>query len=126
LLTQVSGRAGRHQLPGEVVVQTYTPEHYSIQYAAKHDYLSFYQQEMRLRHERGYTPFYYLALLTFSHEDLAYLVKIAQQSADWLSQQLKTSSVLLGPVASSIPKVKDRYRYQCMVKYKDEPELSII
>lgn len=124
LLTQVSGRAGRHQLPGEVIVQTYTPEHYSIQCASGHDYLAFYQQEMRLRHERGYAPYYYLTLITFVHEDLPYLVKMAEQGADWLKQHLSASTVILGPVASPIPKVKDRYRYQCMVKYKSEPMLS--
>lgn len=126
LLTQVSGRAGRHQLPGEVVIQTYTPEHYSIQLAAKHDYSGFYREEMKARFLRGYLPFYYLALVTFSHEDLPYLVKIAQHSADWLRKQLDNTTQVLGPVPSSIPRVKDRYRYQCMIKYKTEPKLTEI
>jgi primosomal protein N' (replication factor Y) len=126
LLTQVSGRAGRHQLLGEVVVQTYTPEHYSIQAAAEHDYLSFYQQEMNHRHQRGYPPYYYITLITFTHENLPFLVKACEQSVKWLKQKVSSNSIVLGPVASPIPKIKDRYRYQCLIKYRDEPNLGTI
>ena len=63
LLTQVSGSAGRHELPGEVIVQTYTPEHYSIQLAKNHDYNQFYRDEMMMRKRGQYPPFYYLLLV---------------------------------------------------------------
>lgn len=126
LLTQVSGRAGRHQLPGKVIVQTYTPEHYSIVEASHHDYPSFYQQEMRFRKQRGYPPYYYLTLITFSHEDLAFLIKESEKAVQWLKQQISPNTIVLGPVASAIPRIKDRYRFQCMLKYKDEPKLGTI
>lgn len=126
LLTQVSGRAGRHQLLGEVVVQTYTPEHYSVIAAAEHNYLSFYQQEMNHRHQRGYPPYYYITLITFTHEDIPVLVRACEQSVQWLKKQISVNSIVLGPVASPIPKIKDRYRYQCMIKYRDEPNLGTI
>ena len=64
LLTQVSGRAGRHELAGEVVIQTYSPEHYSIELAGQQDYDQFYQKEMMIRKIHRYPPFYYLALIT--------------------------------------------------------------
>ena len=70
LLTQVSGRAGRHELAGEVVIQTYTPEHYSIILAGEQDFDQFYQQEMMIRKIHHYPPFYYLALVTVSHENV--------------------------------------------------------
>ena len=57
LLTQVSGRAGRHELPGEVIIQTYTPEHYSIQFSKNHDFLQFYRYEMMIRKNGQYPPF---------------------------------------------------------------------
>lgn len=126
LITQVSGRAGRHELPGEVVIQSYTPDHYSIQHAANHDYLAFYDQEMTYRQKRGYPPYYYLTLVTFSHADLIYLVKVAEQSTTWLKQHLSAQTYVLGPVASPIPKIKDRYRYHCMIKYRNEQNLNHI
>ncbi|EGL82608.1 primosomal protein N' [Caldalkalibacillus thermarum TA2.A1] len=124
LLTQVSGRAGRRQKPGEVVIQTYTPDHYSIQCASQHDYHTFYEQEMRYRFQKGYPPFYYLSLLLFSHPDLTYCIKAAEEAANWLKPRLSKQSQVLGPVAAPIPKIKDRYRYQCMIKYKNESQLS--
>ena len=123
LLTQVSGRAGRHDLPGEVVIQTYAPSHYSIELASDHDYLRFYQKEMVLRKKYCYPPFFYLALVTVSHHDLMKVVSVTEKITAYLKQHLSKQSLILGPVASSIPRIKDRYRYQCMIKYKDEPKL---
>lgn len=123
LLTQVSGRAGRHKLPGEVVIQTYTPEHYSIQLASQHDYDAFYKQEMEIRKMHKYPPFFYLALVTVSHENIAKVVSVTDKISQYLRQKLSPQTTILGPVASPIAKIKDRYRYQCMLKYKLEPSL---
>ncbi|WP_144461417.1 primosomal protein N' [Siminovitchia fortis] len=123
LLTQVSGRAGRHELSGEVVVQTYTPEHYSIQLAALQDYQRFYNQEMAMRKIGLYPPFYYLALVTVTHEDLMQAVAATEKISNFLKSNISEEAILLGPVASPIPKINDRYRYQCLIKYKREPNL---
>ncbi|MEC0665453.1 primosomal protein N' [Priestia flexa] len=123
LLTQVSGRAGRHHLPGEVVIQTYAPEHYSIQLASQHDYDTFYLEEMKLRQAHRYPPFFYLALVTVSHENVAKVVSVTGKISQYLRQKLSPQAVILGPVASPIAKIKDRYRYQCMIKYKLEPNM---
>ncbi|WP_374719146.1 primosomal protein N' [Parageobacillus toebii] len=124
LLTQVSGRAGRHELPGEVVIQTYTPEHYSITLAAKHDYDAFYQREMVLRKMYGYPPFYYLTLITVSHPEITKAVAVTEKIAAYLRAQLSNEAIILGPVASPIARLHDRYRYQCMIKYKREPNMT--
>ncbi|WHX42224.1 primosomal protein N' [Mesobacillus sp. AQ2] len=124
LLTQVSGRAGRHKLPGEVVIQTYTPEHYSVELAGSQDYDRFYQQEMLMRKVHQYPPFYYLSLVTVSHEELMKVVSVTEKIAKFITSRLSKDSVVLGPVASPIPRINDRYRYQCLIKYKKEPELS--
>ncbi|KUP07060.1 primosomal protein N' [Bacillus coahuilensis p1.1.43] len=123
LLTQVSGRAGRHRLPGEVVIQTYTPEHYSIELAGEQNYDDFYQKEMMIRKMGGYPPFYYMVLVTVSHEDLMKVVGVTERVTKFLSSKLTGSSVILGPTASPVPRIKNRYRYQCLLKYKREPEL---
>jgi primosomal protein N' (replication factor Y) len=124
LLTQVSGRAGRHQLPGEVIIQTYTPEHYSVELASHHDYDQFYQHEMMMRKTHHYPPFYYLSLITISHEDLIKVVSATEKIVKYVRSQLSNEAVVLGPAASPIPRIKNRYRYQCLIKYKREPNLS--
>lgn len=124
LLTQVSGRAGRHELPGEVVIQSYTPEHYSIALAAKHDYDAFYQREMRLRKMYGYPPFYYLTLITVSHQEITKAAAVTEKIAAYLRAQLSKEAIILGPVASPIARLHDRYRYQCMIKYKREANMT--
>lgn len=124
LLTQVSGRAGRHHLPGEVVIQTYTPEHYSIILASMQDYDQFFGQEMMIRRQNMYPPYYYLALVTISHEDLMKTVSVTEHITKHLKNRLSQQSVILGPVTSPIPRINNRYRYQCLVKYKQEPALK--
>lgn len=124
LLTQVSGRAGRHQLEGEVVVQTYTPEHYSIQFAGEQDYERFYRQEMRMRKVGAYPPFYYLTLITVSHENVMEAMSASEKIAGFMRNRVSGGSVILGPSACPVPRVKNRYRYQCLIKYKREPRLN--
>ena len=124
LLTQVSGRAGRHELAGEVVIQTYSPEHYSIELAGQQDFDQFYQKEMMIRKIHRYPPFYYLALITVSHEELMKVVDVTEKIAVFLSSRLSKGAQILGPVASPIPRINNKYRYQCIVKYKREPKLT--
>lgn len=123
LLTQVGGRAGRHLLPGEAIIQTYNPDHYSIQLAKEHAYEGFFSMEIKHRYEKGYPPYFRLILFTFSSPDVPLVVKRADAWAKSLRRILPSSVFLLGPVASPIPRIKDRYRFQCMIKYKNEPEV---
>src|SRR5690625_5268002 len=123
LLTQVSGRAGRHELPGEVIVQTYTPDHYSIDLASQYNYDEFFQYEMKLRKTFRYPPYVFLALVTVSHQNQVKVIQVTQKIVQQLQQTLSNQSTILGPTPSPITRMKDRYRYQCIIKYKDEPEL---
>lgn len=131
LLTQVAGRAGRHQLPGEVFIQTYMPEHYSVVHASGHDYDSFVREELKYRKGLHYPPYSKLILVTLSHEKLPLLLRMAENFAGDLKYQAQrmgwygsldrfSSDALdiMGPVASPIPRIKNRYRFQCMVKYR--------
>lgn len=131
LLTQVAGRAGRHELPGEVIVQTYNPEHYAIVTAQHHDYAAFVQEELKHRRFMGYPPFCRLIVVTISDEQLPLLIQTGEKLASTLRQLAYESGIkgsidsdgtrfidILGPVASPIPRMKDRYRFQCMVKYR--------
>ncbi|GMK43118.1 primosomal protein N' [Paenibacillus glycanilyticus] len=131
LLTQVAGRAGRHHLPGEVIIQTYSPEHYAILTAQHHDYAAFVREELKHRSVMGYPPFCRLVLVTMSHEQLPLLSSVSEQFAERLRGLAADEGVLgplegglpramdiLGPVASPISRMKDRYRFQCVIKYR--------
>jgi primosomal protein N' (replication factor Y) len=138
LMTQVAGRAGRHQLLGKVYIQTYNPEHYSIVCAGQHDYRSFVTLELDLRKERGYPPYCELILITLSHEQVPLLVRTGELLVKYLKDQNQRAGPsdamqgtvplmeILGPVASPIPRIKDRYRFQCMVKYGGDPRVVSI
>lgn len=126
LLTQVSGRAGRHELPGEVIVQTYTPDHYSIELASTYDFDAFYQKEMSMRRTFKYPPYVFLVLMTVSHLNKVKVVQTTQRIVQLLLQNIQKDTVVLGPTPSPIAKMKDRYRYQCMIKYRNEPELRTL
>lgn len=123
LLTQVSGRAGRADLTGEVVVQTFNPEHYAIQLAQQHDYDAFYQKEMFLRHRGNYPPYYFTILITTSHAEELKAAKKMQEIVQFIKPQLKEETILLGPTPKAVARVNNRYYYQTIIKYKNEPTL---
>lgn len=124
LLTQVSGRAGRHEKEGEVVVQTYAPEHYAVELAKDQAYEPFYAIEMGNRKRYAYPPFYFVTLIQFSHEDLMKVSEVAGNAARYLSGKLGPDTVIIGPTAAEVARVNNRYRYQCLIKYKKEPKLA--
>jgi primosomal protein N' (replication factor Y) (superfamily II helicase) len=116
LLTQVSGRAGRHERPGRVVVQTYTPEHYSIQMAARYETEPFYIQECRLRKQHRYPPYCGLFTILLSHTDKGAVMQAGMRTVRGLKPYMPEGAEILGPVPAPIPRIKDRYRLQVMIK----------
>ncbi|GAB3793728.1 primosomal protein N' [Virgibacillus kimchii] len=123
LLTQISGRAGRHDLTGEVIVQTYTPDHYSVELASQYNFQAFFNREMAVRKTFQYPPYVFLALITVSHENKIKAEQVTRQVVQMLLKNVSQNTVVLGPSPSPIPRMKDRYRFQCMVKYRNEPLL---
>lgn len=124
LLTQVSGRAGRAEKEGNVLIQTYNPDHYAIQYAQRQDYEHFFGKEMQVRHQGGYPPYYFTIQITASartEADAAQkMFQIRGEIVDYLSQ----NAVILGPTPQSIMRINNRYYYQLVIKYKNEPQLE--
>ena len=119
LLTQVSGRAGRHDQPGNVVIQTYHSDHYSIQLAANYKIASFYRQELILRKKHRYPPFCGLFHLMLTHPDRDQLFQLGQTIASQLRSSLPEKCQLLGPVPAMIPRINNRFRLQIMIKYNE-------
>ncbi|GAB6932516.1 primosomal protein N' [Calditerricola satsumensis] len=120
LLTQVAGRAGRGERPGEVIVQTYAPEHYSIRLAQSHDYAAFAERELAVRRKGMYPPFSRLILLTLSGRDVRAVQKAAGDVAARIRRAVDDTAQVLGPSPSPVLRVNDRYRFQCVLKYKNE------
>ncbi|GEK32615.1 primosomal protein N' [Kurthia sibirica] len=124
LLTQVSGRAGRHDLPGEVVIQTYTPEHYAIEMAKDQIFEPFFEREMTMRRRSSYPPYYFVVVIQVTHEDVMKCAEYATMASDFVRMNLSQQVQIIGPTASSISRIQNRYRYQCLIKYKREPQLN--
>jgi primosomal protein N' (replication factor Y) len=126
LLTQVSGRAGRAEKPGEVIIQSFNPEHYAIQLAKAQDFEDFYQKEMYVRHRGDYPPFYYTVQITASHPEENQAAKQMFEIVNELKNSLSDQCILLGPTPNAIMRVNNRYFYQVIIKYKNEPNLQPI
>lgn len=124
LLTQVSGRAGRGEKSGEVLIQTFNPTHYAIQLAKAQNYEGFYQQEMKLRHRGNYPPFFFTTQLVVSHEEEHLAAKKMYEIVAFLKKYLSEKAILLGPTPKSVARINKRYYYQTVIKYKQEPRLS--
>jgi primosomal protein N' (replication factor Y) len=115
LLTQVSGRAGRGDRPGKVIIQTYNPDHYAVQAASRGDYGDFYRREISFRRDAGYPPFRRLVNLvtTSSRED--HVEAASEKLGAIVREKLETEEVL-GPAPCPLSRVKGRYRYHLLVK----------
>jgi len=124
LLSQVAGRAGRNELAGEVVIQTFNPEHYSIYLTKTHDYESFYLKEMNIRHQMKYPPYYYITLVRILSKDYKIGIEASKKIKEYLTKSLVKDSIVLGPTTSIMYKINNIYRYQCIVKYKKDDSLN--
>lgn len=125
LLTQVSGRAGRADVPGRTVIQTYQPEHYSIVSAAGHDYHGFYKRELDLRKAFDYPPFFELAVFVATHAVEEYARGAAMRFERELKRTVSGDTCkVLSAVPAGVKRVEDRFRYQVVVKYKEWNEVQ--
>lgn len=118
IITQVAGRAGRGDKQGEVLIQTYTPQHYSLQYAVNYDYEGFYEKEFTVRAMMKYPPFGKLLLIngTSKKEELLknFMHKITMMIKPLVESCLDIE--ILGPIPCMISKVKENYRWQIVIK----------
>ena len=122
LLAQVAGRAGRSDKEGEVIIQTFNPEHYAIQYTKKHDYLGFYNREMSIRRELKYSPYYYICYVKISGKDNKYIYEESLKITKLFHNKL-INMIILGPSPCTIFKLNNIYRYGIILKYKKDEDL---
>ncbi|MCB4947665.1 primosomal protein N', partial [Streptococcus mutans] len=126
LLTQVAGRAGRANKPGEVLIQTYNPNHYAIQLAREQDYEAFYRYEMRIRKALSYPPYYFTVGLTLSHKDEQEVIKKSYEIVTLIKEGLTDKIKILGPTPKPVARTHNLYHYQIIIKYRFEDQLEIV
>ena len=126
LLTQVAGRAGRGEVEGEVYVQSFTPFHPAIQYARRHDYVGFYEQEIEFRQQLNYPPVGRVALLTLrgrSEDRVKFVADHLRREMDTVAKELG-EVVVAGPAPAPLLRAENFYRYQIMLRTSRMPQLS--
>jgi len=116
LITQVSGLAGRGDLPGKVLVQTYQPDHYVNQFAREHDYTGFAARELYFRRAMRYPPFSVLANVIIQSEKLEEVLDWSTKLGRWLQQRKLEGVRVLGPAAAPNSRLKRIYRYHLVLK----------
>ena len=121
LLSQVSGRAGRDKLLGEVIIQGFNVNHYSILYAKENDYESFYNEEMKIRKVLKYPPYYNLCLIKVSGKVYDKVFAEATKIVTYLKSNL--DNIILGPASSSMPKINNIYYVQIIIKFKSTKDI---
>jgi primosomal protein N' (replication factor Y) len=127
LITQVAGRAGRGDLPGRVLIQTYHPHHYALRHAMRQDYRGFYDEEIRHRRNHGYPPFVALAMLLVRHKDPARALGIAQQLRSALTEANREhSGRVLGPAPAPFARLRGEHRIQILMKSRSRKQMRVV
>jgi primosomal protein N' (replication factor Y) len=123
LLTQVAGRAGRGELPGRVLIQTYYPEHYAVQDAVRQDYVSFYERELHFRRMMMYPPFTSLANVIVRDTNLENAIRWSRRLSEYFVPHDGKGVRILGPASAPLARLKKEHRYQFLLK---SPKKSLL
>jgi primosomal protein N' (replication factor Y) len=127
LLTQVAGRAGRGETPGEVILQTFAPQHFAIQAAAEHNYVRFYPEEIRAREELRYPPFASLArFVTSDSQEEAARGKIYSVREVLARPAAAAGIEVLGPTAAPLARLNGKYRWHLLLKSREDAALQAL
>jgi primosomal protein N' (replication factor Y) len=124
LLTQVAGRAGRGEMPGKVVLQTYHPDHYAVQFAQQHNYLGFYEKEVCFRKWMHYPPFSALSNVLVRSDKLEQTLRWTGQLGKWFESTRNEGVRVLGPSVAPIMRLKRDYRYHFILKAASREKLN--
>ena len=122
LLSQVSGRSGRGEKKGTVIIQTFNQDHYAIKLAKTHDYMAFFREEMKIRKTLQYPPYCFLVSIKVISKDY----NLAQTESNLIAKRLRENllnSTVLGPSIGSTFKINNTYRFGIIIKYKKEDNL---
>ena len=123
LLNQVAGRSGRGNKPGEVIIQGFNIDHYSIVKACNNDYIGFYNEELKIRKTLKYSPYYNLCLIKIKSKNYNEVNVESNKIVNHLKSKKLNNTIILGPTPSIMPKINDIYNMQIIIKFKNTNEL---
>jgi primosomal protein N' (replication factor Y) len=126
LLTQVAGRAGRGQFPGEVLIETYYPEHYAIQHVLSQDYCAFFEREIHFRRMMHYPPFIALANVLVRDRKIENAIRWSRALANYFNSRNIPELKVLGPAAAALSRLRNEYRFQILLKTPNRKLLAAI
>jgi len=124
LLSQVAGRAGRSELKGEVVIQTFNPDNFILECVKMQDYDKFYDYEMNIRKTLKYPPYYYLVSIKVASKEYELASKEAKKIYNYLKSNLDQTSLILGPTTAQMCRLNNIYRFQIVIKYRFDNKLN--
>ena len=122
LISQVSGRAGRSNLKGKVVIQTYNPDNYAIKLVSSNNYEDFYNEEITIRKKLYYPPYSFIALIKVGGKDFNSTIKEANKIGDYLRRNVD-KEIVLGPSVASLSKINNIYYFEIIIKYRDKDNI---
>ena len=126
LLSQVSGRAGRDKLLGKVIIQTYNPDNYSINYSKKNNYIGFYNEEMKIRKLLKYPPYYFISLIKIGGKNYEIVKEESKKIKEYICKNISNDMIVLGPTISNVSKINNIYYFQIIVKFRDKDKMKEI
>lgn len=123
LLSQTAGRVGRFNIPGKVIIQTYNPNNYVYKNVIKNDFESFFNYEMNIRHKLMYPPYYYICSILITSKEFNECSSEANKVKKYLDSSLDENYIILGPSVSNIVRLNNKYRFNILIKYKNQEKL---
>lgn len=120
LISQTSGRAGRSNLEGKVIIQTFNPDNYSINYAKNHDYVGFYNEEIKIRKRLKYPPYFFITLLKIHGKDFNVTLNESKKIGYYINNNKSEDMIILGPSVSSVSKINNIYYFQIIIKFRNK------
>ncbi len=126
LISQVSGRAGRSEKEGMVIIQTFNPDNYSINYAKYHDYNGFYKEELKIRKKLRYPPYFFISLIKVGGKEFNFTYEEAKKISSYIKRYISKDMTVLGPSIGSVSKINNIYYFEIITKYRNKIKMREI
>lgn len=126
MLSQVSGRAGRGDIKGDVIIQTFNPDNYSIALSKTHNYEEFYNKEIIIRKNLKYPPYYFISLVKIGSKNYNLSISESKKIASYIKSNMSEDMIILGPSVSSVSKVNKIYYFQIIIKFRNKMKMREI